>query len=61
MNSAMLDLQANIIMGELRSLEMAAWSCETHELRETARQLRLTIDILRASANLIRLEAKEIA
>ena len=56
----MLKLQADIISGELKVLECAVWACETNKLPETARQLRLTMDILRESARIIKLEAESL-
>jgi hypothetical protein len=57
----MLNLQADIINVEAKVLGVAVWACETNKLPETARALRLTIDILRESARIIKLETEEIA
>ena len=61
MEASMLNLQADIIDGEIKILERAVWTCETHELPETARQLRLTMDILLAAVRIIKLEVAEVA
>ncbi len=50
---SMLRLQDDLIRGELRILEIAAVACETNNLPETARGIRLSITILRSTANLI--------
>lgn len=60
METSMLRVQADVIKGELKVLEVAVWSCETGDLPETARQLRLTMDILQAAARLIEREADEL-
>ena len=59
--TSMLNLQADIINGELRMLECAVWACETAKLPETARQLRLTMDILQEAIRIIKLEITEAA
>ena len=56
MEASMLNLQADIIDGEIKILERAAWTCETNELPETGRQLRLTMDILQVAVLIIKLE-----
>ena len=61
MEASMLNLQADIIDGEIKILECAVWACETYELSETARQLRLTMDILQAAVRIIKLEVAEVA
>jgi hypothetical protein len=57
---SMLKLQADLIGGELRILELAAVVCETNNLPETARGIRLCITILRESAILINQTANEL-
>ena len=59
MTNSMLNLQADLIDQECKVIEVSIWACETNGLPETARSLRLTVEILRHSAALIRLEAQE--
>lgn len=57
---SMLKLQADLIDGEAKILGFAVIVCETHNLPETARSLRLSMIILRNAATLIRKEADRI-
>jgi hypothetical protein len=57
---SMLRLQADIIKSELRILEIAAVACETNNLPETARSIRLSVTILREQAFLLNQQAKEL-
>lgn len=55
----MLRLQADIIRAEVKILEVSVWACETRGLSETARSLRLTMEILMAAARCVELEAED--
>lgn len=55
-----LRLQADLIATELRILQYAVAACETHGLSETARQMRLSIDVLRGTETILRGEAQSI-
>ncbi len=55
----MIRLQADIIRQEVKVLEVSVWACETHGMPETARSLRVTMEILLASARCLELEAAE--
>lgn len=57
---SMLKLQADLINSECRVLYMAVAVCESNNLPETARSLRLTITILREAATLIKREADHL-
>ncbi len=57
---SMLKLQADLIDGEAKILGFAVIVCETHNLPETARSLRLSMTILRNAATLIRKEADQL-
>ena len=57
---SMLKLQADLIDGEVRILDLAAAACESNGLRGTARALRLSLTILRNGATLIRKEADQL-
>ncbi len=54
MNESMLTLQADLIEAECRVIDVNIWATETNNMPETARQLRISLDILRASAKIIR-------
>lgn len=56
-DTSMLNLQADLIDGERRVLDVAVWACESHDMPETARSIRLTMDILRESALWMRTQA----
>jgi hypothetical protein len=60
-NAAMVNLQADIIFAEIKVLQVAVWACETNNLPEIARQLRLTLEILRHSAEVLKTEADIMA
>lgn len=57
---SMLRLQADLISGESKYLEMAAAVCETNDLPETARNIRLSLTIFKEAVTLIRKEADEL-
>ena len=57
---SMLRLQADLIMSEVRILDLAAAVCESNGLRGTAQGLRSSVTILQNAATLIRKEADQL-
>lgn len=57
---SMLRLQADLISSETKYVEMAAMACETNNLPETARNIRLSLTIFKEAATLIRKEAEQL-
>lgn len=57
---SMLRLQADLISSETKYLEMAAAVCETHNLPETARNIRLSLTLFKEAVTLIRMEADQL-
>lgn len=58
-HAAMLHAQVGLIRQECKIIEISVFACESNNMPETARSLRLTRDILLTSARLIEIEARE--